>query len=187
MRKKTEDEREEMSESRPIGGWDDEREISIASERTRQDDKRVNFARKPSRHRGNLWFPEEQIPVGWIYGWFTERLLGEPQNDNLQEAYENGWDFVKQSDHPEYMIRELYANSDNRIRRRNNILMKKPKKDYDADQQYYQEETEAKEREVSQLTDLYGHAPNDPRYVHGSKFIVENSTTYNPNYVHKRG
>lgn len=164
-----------------MNAWgNDGREVDIASERTRVDDKRP-YSHPSTRHKGSLWFPKEQIPEGWQYGWFTERLLGEPQNDNLQEAYENGWDFVKQSDHPSYMVKELYANPDNRIRRRNNVLMKKLLHDYQASQQECIEESAAKQREISSLTDYFGTTPNTPR------FVVENTGSYTPNYVHKRG
>lgn len=164
-----------------MNSWNnnDGREVDIAASRSRVDDKRNIRGQK--RHKGNLWFPVEEIPEGWQYGWFTERLLNEPQGDNLQEAYENGWDFVKQSDHPTYMVRELYENTDNRIRRRNNILMKKPKDDYMADQLGHIEESAKKQKEISYLTDYFGTGPNDPR------FVVENSGSYTPNYTNKRG
>jgi hypothetical protein len=164
-----------------MNSWNnnDGREIDIAASRSRVDDKRSITGHK--RHKGNLWFPVEEIPEGWQYGWFTERLLNEPQGDNLQEAYENGWDFVKQSDHPTYMVRELYENNDNRVRRRNNILMKKPKDDYMADQLGHIEESAKKQKEISYLTDYFGTGPNDPR------FVVENSGSYTPSYPNKRG
>lgn len=165
-----------------MNAWNNEegREVDIAASRSHIDDKRPSLVSK-RRNKGSLWFPIEEIPEGWQYGWFTERLMNEPQGDNLQEAYENGWDFVKQSDHPNYMIRELYANADNRIRRRNNILMKKPKHDYIADQMGFEQESAKKQKEVSYLTDYLGSAPNDPR------FVVENSGSYTPNYSNKRG
>jgi hypothetical protein len=171
-------------EGHVMNSWqNDGREIDINSARTRQDSKRTDYSKLPSRHRGNLWFPKEQIPEGWQYAWFTERLLGEPQNDNLQEGYENGWDFVKQSDHPEYMVRELYANPDNRIRRRNNILMKKPIHEYLISQQESEEENMAKQKEIACLTDYLGNGPNTPRYL---PELTENSGNYTPNYVHRR-
>lgn len=164
-----------------MNSWDsDGREVDIAAERTRADEKRL-FAQPATRHRGSLWFPKEQIPDGWQYGWFTERLLGEPQNDNLQEAYENGWDFVKQSDHPDYMVRELFSNPDNRIRRRNNILMKKPLHEYEMSQRECVEESAAKQREIAHLTNYFGNNAKEPR------FVVENTGSYTPNYVHKIG
>lgn len=164
-----------------LNSWNDGgREVDIAAERTRVDEKRI-YAQSPTNKRGQLWFPLDQIPEGWKYGWFTERLLGDPQSDNLQEAYENGWDFVKQSDHPTYQVRELYTNPDNRIRRRNNILMKKPLHEYERSQQEYVEESAAKQREISFLTNHFSDGYNDPR------FVVENSGSYTPAYTHKRG
>jgi hypothetical protein len=165
-----------------MNAWDnnDGREVDIASSRSRVEDKRPKSTNY-KKHKGNLWFPIEEIPEGWQYAWFTERLLNEPQGDNLQEAFENGWDFVKQSDHPTYIIRELYGNSDNRVRRRNNILMKKPKAEYLADQLEHVEESARKQKEISYLTDYFGTGPNDPR------FVVENSGSYTPSYTNKRG
>lgn len=164
-----------------MNAWnDDEREVDIAASRSRVDDRRPQ-SHNDKNHKGKLWFPINEIPEGWQYGWFTERLLNEPQGDNLQEAYENGWDFVKQSDHPGYMVRELYENTDNRIRRRNNVLMKKPKQDYVADQKGHIEESIKKQKEISYLTDYFGTGPNDPR------FVVENSGSYTPSYSDKRG
>lgn len=165
-----------------MNAWNnnDGREVDISASRSRVSDKRpssIGF----KRHKGNLWFPIEEIPEGWQYGWFTERLLNEPQGDNLQEAYENGWDFVNQSDHPTYMVRELYANTDNRIRRRNNILMKKPKDEYLAEQRGHVEESAMKQREISALTEYLGDSsPNDPR------FVVENNGSYTPSYSNRR-
>lgn len=139
-----------------MNSWNnnDGRSIDIATSRSRIEDKRQS----PICHINNkakLWFPIEQIPEGWQYAWFTERLLNEPQSDNLQEAYENGWDFVDQSDHPNYMVRELHSHGDNRIRRRNNILMKKPKNDYLMDQRSHIEESAKKQKEISYLTDYF--------------------------------
>lgn len=166
-----------------MNSWNnDGREVDIASERTRVDEKRI-FARPPTRRKGSLWFPKEEIPEGWQYGWFTERLLGDPQNDNLQEAYENGWDFVKQSDHPTYQVRELYSNPDNRIRRRNNVLMKKPLHEYEMSQRECEEESLSKQREIGHLTDYFGSTPYEPRALKA----VENSGSYTPSYVHKGG
>lgn len=181
-RNKDMDSVEEVSpfpEGHEMNAWhSDGREVDIASERTRVDEKRPSTYKK---YKSSLWFPLKEVPEGWQYAWFTERLLNEPQNDNLQEAYENGWDFVKQSDHPTYMVRELYGNPDDHIRRRNNILMKKPKSDYMADQRGHIEESAKKQKEISYLTDYFGTGPNDPR------FIVENSGSYTPNYSDKRG
>lgn len=184
-RKKDGEEIQDVSvfpEGYTLNAWDnDGREVSIAAQRTRADEKRIPL-RQPSTRKGNLWFPIEEIPVGMQYGWFTEKLLGDPQGDNISEAYENGWDFVKQSDHPNYMVRALSNNPDNRIRRRNCILMKKPMQDYLETQKEYVEESAAKQREVSMLTEYFGNAPGDPRAQ-----IYENSGSYTPNYVHKRG
>src|ERR1700678_916617 len=165
-----------------MNAWNnnDGREVDIAASRTRVEDKRP-FTRKSRRHKGRLDFPIEEIPEGWQYVWVTERLLGEPQGDNIQERFEDGYEFVKQSDHPTYMVRELHANPDNRIRRANNILMKKLKKDYDDCQREYAEESLQKQKEISYLTDYFGTGPNDPR------FVVENSGSYTPSYSNKRG
>jgi hypothetical protein len=166
-------------EDHVMNSWEsDGREVDIAAERTRVSDKRV-YGREPTRHRGHLYFPMDQVPPGWKYGWFTERLLNEPQNDNLQDAYENGWDFVKQSDHPTYMVRGLYDNVDNRIRRRNNILMKKPEEEWLASQNESFEESASKQREIASLTEYFGSAPGAP------KFVVENKGSYTPNYRHR--
>jgi len=164
-----------------MNSWsNDGREIDISEERSRVDEKRPD-SRTSMRHRGKLWFPVHEIPEGWTYSFMTERLLGEPQNDNLQEQFENGWDFVKQSDHPTYQVRELYENTDNRIRRSNTIIMKKPTRDYEFTQKECEEESAAKQRETAYLTDYFGGSQREPR------FIVENRGSYTPNYVHKRG
>lgn len=164
-----------------MNSWDnDGRESDIAAERTRVDEKRI-YARPTTRHKGRLYFPPEEIPEGWQYVWVTERLLGDPQNDNIQEQYENGYEFVKQSDHPTFMVKELYENPDNRIRRANSILMKKPKADYERSKQEYEEESLSKQREISYLTDYLGGAPREPRMV------IENKGSYTPNYVNRRG
>lgn len=164
-----------------MNSWNstDARGVDIAASRRRTDD-RISHTRS-KKYKGKLWFPMDQIPEGWQYGWFTERLLNEPQGDNLQDAYEDGWDFVLQSDHPGYMVRELYTHSDNRIRRSGNILMKKPKSDYLEAQREYVYESEQKQKEISYLTDYFGTGPNDPR------FVVENSGSYTPSYSERRG
>lgn len=162
-----------------MNAWnnDEGRGLDIASSRNRELDKRISN----NRHNFLLYFPPEQIPEGLQYAFMTERLLNEPQNDNLQAQYENGWDFVAQSDHPTYMVRELFPSTDNRIRRRNCILMKKPLSDYKSSQQEYEEESAKKQKEISYLTDYFGTGPNDPR------FVVENSGSYTPSYSNKRG
>lgn len=166
-----------------MNAWENNegREIDISASRKRIDDKRPAPLAMNNTYRAKLWFPVNQIPDGWQYGWFTERLLNEPQGDNLQEAYESGWDFVKQSDHPDYIVRELHTYADNRIRRRNSILMKKPKEDYMLDQRGHIEESALKQREISYLTDYFGQGSKDPR------FVVENSGSYTPSYTNKRG
>jgi hypothetical protein len=163
-----------------MNSWDnrDTRGLDIARSRTRENrPSPIGF----NNQRGKLWFPVEQIPHDMQYAWFTERLLNEPQGDNIQEAYENGWEFVNQTDHPDYMVREIHSNADNRIRRRNNILMKKRKEDYLLEQRGHVEESAQKQREISYLTDTFGNAPNDPR------FVVENSGSYTPSYSNRRG
>lgn len=170
-----------IPEGYTINAWDGGgREVDIAMERTRADEKRVD-TRQDTRYKGRLYFPPEEIPEGWQYACMTERLLGEPQNDNLQRLYEEGWDFVKQSDHPHLMARSLYENPDNRFRKANNIFMKKPKHEYLKTQREYEEESAAKQKEISYLTDYFGNSPTEPR------FIVENTGSYTQNYVHKRG
>lgn len=162
-----------------MNAWDnnDGRPHDIAASRTRAVDKRAST----NTHNFLLYFPPDQIPEGWQYAFMTERLLNEPQNDNLQAQYENGWDFVAQSDHPTYLVRELFPSSDNRIRRRNCILMKKPKSEYLAQKEGYEKESEQKQKEISALTDYFGSTPNYP------KFVVENSGSYTPSYTNKRG
>ena len=166
-----------------MNAWDNNeaRGVDIAASRTRESDQRPSSRGINTNNRGKLWFPVEEIPDDLQYGWFTERLLNDPQGDNLQEAYENGWDFVEQTDHPTYAFRALYGNTDNRIRRNNNILMKKPKEDYLLSQRLCVEESLQKQKEISYLTDYFGTGPNDPR------FLVENSGSYTPSYTQKRG
>ena len=106
---------------------------------------------------------------------------GDATNDNLQELYENGYEFVKQSDHPTHMVRELHRNTDNRIHKGACVMMKKPKEDYLADQKEHVEESARKQKEISYLTDYFGTGPNDPR------FVVENNGSYTPSYTNKRG
>jgi hypothetical protein len=162
-----------------MNSWNtDGRETDLAASRTRVDDKRPTPYKK---YKSSLWFPVHEIPEGWQYGIVTERLLGEPQNDNIQAAYEDGWDFVKQSDHPSFILRELYSNPDNRLRKKNCIFMKKPKQDYLNEQRGHMEESLKKQKEISWLTDYFGSGPNDPR------FVVENRGSYTPAYLEKRG
>lgn len=162
-----------------MNAWSsDGREIDLAASRSRADEKRPVPYKK---HKGRLYFPVHEIPEGWQYILATHSLLNEPQNDNLQELYENGYDFVKQSDHPTHMIRELYGNTDNRIKKGACVLMKKPKSDYLADQRSHIDESARKQKEISHLTDYFGTGPNDPR------FVVENSGSYTPNYSDRRG
>ena len=121
-----------------------------------------------------LNFPAEKIPDHLQYSWITERLLGEPQEDNIQERYEDGWDFVRLSDHPDYIMRELVSKSDNRIRKSNNVLMKKPKEDYYATQNAATEESRRRQQEISFATDQHGASLHDPR------FVFENRGGYSP-------
>jgi hypothetical protein len=163
-----------------MNAWNnnDGRSVDISASRSRATDKRPS----PNQHQFLLYFPKEEIPEGWQYSYMTERLLGEPQLDNLQEQYEKGWDFVNQSDHPTYTVRTLYPSTDNRIRRRNCILMKMPMDQYLEMQRGRTEESAAKQREISALTDYLGTGnANDPR------FVVENSGSYTPSYSNRRG
>ncbi len=59
--------------------------------------------------------------------------------------------------------------------------MKKRKDDYLAGQREHVEESARKQREISFITDTFGSAPNDPR------FVVENSGSYTPSYSNRRG
>ncbi len=164
-----------------MNAWDnnDGREVDIASSRSRVDEKRADTGYK--KHRGRLYFPQYEIPADMQYIYATNTLLNEPQNDNLQELYENGYEFVKQSDHPTHMVRELHRNTDNRIHKGACVMMKKPKEDYLADQKEHVEESARKQKEISYLTDYFGTGPNDPR------FVVENNGSYTPSYTNKRG
>lgn len=127
-----------------------------------------------SARKFRLDFPLHMIPSHLEYAWVTERLLGEPQVDNIQERYEDGWEFVRLSDHPDYMMRELVSKSDNRIRKSNNVLMKKPKTDYYASQNAAIEESRRRQQEISFATDQYGAQLRDPR------FVIENRGGYSP-------
>ena len=60
-------------------------------------------------------------------------------------------------------------------------IMKKPKNEYLRTQREYEEESAAKQKEISYLTDYFGNSPKEHR------FIVENTGSYTQNYVHKRG
>ena len=163
-----------------MNSWnDDGRELGLASERRRVDDTRPTSHYK--RHRGRLWFPENEIPSDMTYIFATNTLLNEPQGDNLQELYENGYDFVKQSEHPTYTTPELYKHSDDRIRKGACVVMKKPKHEYEAEQRANQEESTSKQRDVMACTDYFGAPAGQPR------FLVENSGSYTPNYSNKRG
>lgn len=164
-----------------MNSWnDDGRELGLASERRRVDDTRPTSHYK--RHRGRLdRFPFHEIPSDMQYINATNTLLNEPQGDNLQELYEDGYDFVKQSAHPTYKIPELYTHTDGNIRTGACITMKKYKPDYEAAQRANQEESTSKQRDVMACTDYFGAPAGQPR------FLVENSGSYTPNYSNKRG
>ena len=160
-----------------MDSWNtDGRESDIAFSRVRGDEKRPNPVGTFKKFKGSAWFPTHEIPEGWQYILATERLLNEPQNNNLQDLYEEGWEFVNQSDHPTYMFRELYSNPDGHLRRKNMIVMKKRKEEYDSDQRSYRNESLCKQKDVMASTNYFGSAPNDPR------FLVENSGSYTPTY-----
>lgn len=162
-----------------MNAWDDGgREVDMAASRSRVDNRTPTSFR---RHKGRTDFPIEQIPSDMQYIQATNTLLNEPQYDNLQELYENGYDFVKQSSHPTYMIKELYRNEDNRIRRGACVLMKKPKNDYLDEQRSNQEESIRKQKDVLANTDYFGSPAGQPR------FVVENSGSYTPSYSDRRG
>lgn len=169
-------------EGHQINSWDnvDSRSLGISASRSREFDKRPS-PRQVNNHRGRLWFPTEEIPDHLTYASMTERLLNEPQNDNLQEQYENGWEFVNQSDHPSYAVKMITSHSDNRLRRVNTVIMKKPKVDYIASQKALVEESLQKQREATWTTNYFGDSPGVPRHM------VENSGSYTPSYTHKRG
>ncbi len=110
-----------------MNSWnDDGREVSIAASRNRMDDKRPETHYK--RYKGRLdSFPLHEIPRDMQYINATHTLLNEPQYDNLQELFESGYDFVKQSAHPSQVRPELFRQPDDRIRKGACIMMKKPK------------------------------------------------------------
>lgn len=171
-----------FSDGYQMNAWsDDGREVDIASSRSRVDDKRPE-SNTYKRHRGRLdRFPMHEIPTDMQYINATNTLLNEPQGDNLQELFENGYDFVKQSSHPTYIIPELYPHKDGNIRTGACVMMKKRKDDYLAEQHESHEESIRKQREVLALTDYFGAPAGQPR------FVVENSGSYTPSYSDKRG
>src|ERR1017187_5064330 len=108
-------------------GWDVlPPESALIAERNRVDDTRPHHRPKNRRNKNKLSFPTELIPAGWQYGFIVERIFNEPQA-NVQEAYEEGWRYVMQSDHPEIIIPQLNGeNVDGPIRKGGQVLMKKP-------------------------------------------------------------
>lgn len=162
-----------------MDSWgDDGREVSIAASRSRMNDKRPESNYR--RHKSRLDFPMHEIPSDMQYINATHTLLNEPQYDNLQELFENGYDFVKQSSHPSQVRPELFRQPDDRIRKGACIVMKKPKELYDAEQRANQEESTRKQKDVMACTDYFGAPAGQPR------FLVENSGSYTPNYSNKR-
>ena len=164
-----------------MNAWnDDRRELGLASERSRLDERRPQSHYK--RHKGRLSFPVEEIPSDMTYIFATHSLLNEPQGDNLQELYEDGYDFVKQSSHPSQVVPELNRHADDRIRKGACVVMKKPRYLWEADQLADQEESIRKQKDVMASTDTFGSPPGAP-----SRFLVENSGSYTPNYTNRRG
>jgi hypothetical protein len=163
-----------------MNAWsDDSRDTGIAAYRSRADESRPNNNYR--RNKGRLWFPLNEIPEDMKYIFATNTLLNEPQADNLQELYENGYDFVKQSSHPKFVNPELHRHSDDRIRKGACVVMKKPKAEYEADQKASQDESTRRQKDVLAATDCFGAPAGPPR------FVVENSGSYTPNYSDRRG
>lgn len=163
-----------------MNSWnDDNRELSLAAQRSRVEERRPETHYK--RHRGRLSFPTHEIPSDMTYIFATHSLLNEPQGDNLQELYEDGYDFVKQSSHPSQVVPELNRHSDDRIRKGACVVMKKPKDLWVADQRANEEESTRKQKDVLACTDYFGAPAGQPR------FLVENSGSYTPSYSDRRG
>lgn len=162
-----------------MNAWNDDRSVGIAAERSRLDDRRPETHYK--RHKGRLSFPMHEIPSDMQYIFATHTLLNEPQGDNLQELYEDGYDFVKKSAHPSQVGPELTTYSDDRIRKGACVVMKKPKHLWVADQKANEEESTRKQKDVLACTDYFGSPAGQPR------FVVENSGSYTPSYSDKRG
>lgn len=161
-----------------MNSWnDDGRELGIAASRSRMDDIRPETHYK--RHKSRLDFPLHEIPHDMKYINATHTLLNEPQYDNLQELFENGYDFVKQSSHPSQVRPELFRQPDDRIRKGACIVMKKPRHIYESEQRAIQEESTRRQKDVMASTD-FGTPTGQP------KFIVENNGSYTPNYSNKR-
>lgn len=164
-----------------MNSWnEDGREINLASARSRMDDKRPDTHYR--RYKGRLdSFPLHEIPSDMQYINATYTLLNEPQYDNLQELFESGYDFVKQSSHPSQVRPELFRQTDDRIRTGACVKMKKPKAIYDEEQRASEEESIRRQKDILANTDYFGAPPGQPR------FLVENSGSYTPNYSDKRG
>jgi hypothetical protein len=151
------------------------REVAIETDRTRADSRPV--PKKVRAYTGRLYFPPELIPEGWQYAFMVERVMNEDQPENLQNRYEDGWRFVKASEHPELMIPHMEhyfskGKDDGLIRRGGQILMKKPLDDYIATQVHWMNESIDRVTQAAYETDYTNNRSGPPR------FKVENESSY---------
>lgn len=52
-------------------------------------------------YRSLLYIPPEIIPKGYVYGWATSHVMGEPRHSRIMEMRKKGWDIVPIDRHPE--------------------------------------------------------------------------------------
>lgn len=131
------------------------------------------------QQKGKLYWPKEKVPPGYSYSWHRIRLNNQDDIDNFHESLMNEWEPVAASDHPDYkcidafndVISERYPGS---IRKGGMILMKQPKHIFDAQQQYYVDESEHDQKATS-LMNEYGQTSSVPTH------LVANEMKYTPN------
>lgn len=157
----------------------DGREVDIEASRMHLDERRPIY-QLTSTHKGKLHFPAELIPPGWKYIWAMERLLNEDKPDNIENLYSEGYDFVKKSDHPELVVREMSeyfarGRSDDLIRRGGMVLMKMPLEEYNMRQEGHRLHGEDIRKQSTHLTDYLGDSGPNPR------FVVENKHGFTNN------
>lgn len=95
--------------------------------------------------QGTLYVPREKIPKGVVYQWVREYLLGEPDDNNVENRLRSGWAPVPADRHPELVAPVLPGRerTDHGVIRRGGlILCQMSEVEYKARRAELQEETE---------------------------------------------
>jgi hypothetical protein len=166
-----------QEENEIMHSWDhrqNTRESGLMLDRSRES----QFIK--SVHESPFDIPREWWPAGYQLYWCAETMLNVPQPDNIYKAKRLGYVFVPWKEIPELSFLKI-GNEDDEdwIRQISHVLMKKPLEDYHRDKRGREEEANQQRRESAALTSYLG-SPGDPR------FVVENSSNYQPRHKMKR-